>query len=278
MSDLFEKDRPAAVAGMFYPDDPTDLKNQIDFSLHNLEDKPIVGDIHGMIVPHAGYMYSGQVAAAAYKLLLDRDYDNVVVIAPSHREYFSGVSVLPAQHYKTPLGKVKINRELCYRIAELEDSIHISWEGHKDEHSLEVQLPFLQRTLGEFELIPIVMGDQNYDNSFNLGEAIAKLVRHENALVVASTDLSHYYPASEAEKMDKRILNKIKAFDFDGFWDEIEGKNSEACGAGPVLATMAAARKLGANKSDVLLYQHSGNITGDHTAVVGYLSAVLYQA
>ena len=122
--------------------------------------------------------------------------------------YFNGVSVLPAQHYKTPLGKVKINRELCYRIAELDDSIHVSWEGHKDEHSLEVQLPFLQRTLGEFELIPIVMGDQNYDCSFNLGEAIAKLVRHENALVVASTDLSHYYPASEAEKMGA-ILQSI---------------------------------------------------------------------
>lgn len=278
MSDIFEKDRSAAVAGMFYPDDPTDLKNQIDFSIHNLEDRSIAGEIHGMIVPHAGYMYSGQVAAAAYKQLINRDYKNVVVIAPSHREYFNGVSILPAQHYNTPLGNVKINRELCYRIAEMEDSINVSWDGHREEHSLEVQLPFLQRTLGEFELIPIVMGDQIYDYSFNLGEAIAKLVRHENALVVASTDLSHYYPASEAEKMDKKIINKIKAFDYDGFWDEIEGKNSEACGAGAVLACMTAARKLGANKSEIMLYQHSGNITGDHSAVVGYLSALLYQA
>lgn len=278
MSDIFEKDRPAAVAGMFYPDDPTDLKNQIDFSIHNLEDNPIVGEIHGMIVPHAGYMYSGQVAAAAYKLLLNRDYDNVAIIAPSHREYFTGVSVLPAQNYRTPLGNVKINRELCYRIAEIEDTIHVSWKGHNEEHSLEVQLPFLQRTLGKFELIPFVMGEQNYDNSFSLGEALAKLVRHENTLVIASTDLSHYYSASEAERMDKRIINRIKNFDYDGFWDEIESKNSEACGAGAVLACMVAAKKLGANKSKITLYRHSGNITGDHSAVVGYLSAALYQA
>ncbi len=197
MSNQFEKDRSAVVSGTFYPDDPVKLKNQIDFSLANLEDKPIVGEIRGFIVPHAGYMYSGQVAAAAYKQLLNSDFDLVVVISPSHRENFSGVSVLPALNYKTPLGNVKINREMCQRIAEFDEMIHISWDGHREEHALEVQLPFLQRILGEFELIPIVMGNQTYDIGFNLGEAIAKLIRHEKALIIASSDLSHYYPAEE---------------------------------------------------------------------------------
>ncbi|HDL19301.1 MAG TPA: AmmeMemoRadiSam system protein B [Bacteroidetes bacterium] len=277
MTNQFDQDRPAVAAGIFYPEDPVELKHQIDFSLQNLEENPIVGEIRGMIVPHAGYMYSGQVAAAAYKQILDREYNVVVVISPSHREYFNGVSVLPARTYKTPLGNVKINRELTARLAEFSDFIHVSWNGHRGEHALEVQLPFLQRTLGDFELVPIVMGDQIYDYGYELGEVVAKLVRHENALIVASSDLSHYYPAGEAEKMDKRIIKRVNAFDYDGLWDEIEAKNSEACGAGPMLACMVAAKKIGANKSEVLLYQHSGNVTGDHSEVVGYLSAVLYQ-
>jgi AmmeMemoRadiSam system protein B len=278
MSNQFDKDRPAVVAGMFYPDDPTELKKQIDFSIKNLEDKPVAGKIRGIVVPHAGYMYSGQVAAAAYKQLLQYDFKVVVIISPSHREYFSGVSVLPAFNYKTPLGDVKINRELCNRLVELEQSIQVSWDGHKEEHALEVQLPFLQRTLGEFELVPVVMGEQTYDAGYDLGEAIAKLIRHENALVVASSDLSHYHPANEAEKMDEKIINSLNAFNYDSFWDEIEVKNSEACGAGPILSCMVASRKLGANRSEVLLYQHSGNVTGDDSAVVGYLSAAFYQA
>jgi len=278
MSNQFDKDRPAVVAGMFYPDDPTELKKQIDFSIKNLEDKPVAGKIRGIVVPHAGYIYSGQVAAAAYKQLLQYDFKIVVIIAPSHREYFNGISVLPAFTYKTPLGDVKINRELCNRLVELKQSIQVSWDGHKEEHALEVQLPFLQRTLGEFELVPIVMGEQTYDAGYDLGEAIAKLIRHENALVVASSDLSHYYPASDAEKKDEKIINSLNAFNYDGFWDEIEAKNSEACGAGPILSCMVASRKLGANRSEVLLYQHSGNVTGDDSAVVGYLSAAFYQA
>ena len=277
MSDSFEKDRSPAVAGMFYPDDPRELKRQIDFYIKNLEDKPVLGEIHGIIVPHAGYMYSGQVAAAAYKQLLDRDYRIVVVIAPSHREYFNGISIAPARCFKTPLGDVRVAQELCERLSEQDESIKLSWTGHHKEHALEVQLPFLQRTIGEFQLIPVVMGDQTYDYGILLGEALAKLIRHENALIVASSDLSHYYPANEAERMDQRIVKLINAYDYDMLWDETESRSSEACGIGPMLAAMVAAKKLGANKSEVLLYQHSGNVTGDHTSVVGYLSAVLYR-
>lgn len=278
MSDQFEKDRPAVVAGTFYPEDPVELKKQIDFSIKNLEDKEIVGEIRGLVVPHAGYIYSGQVAASAYKPLLKSDFDLIAVIAPSHREYFNGVSVLPALNYTTPLGNVKINREMCRRLAEMENFIHLSWDGHRDEHALEVQLPFLQRILGEFELIPIVIGEQTYDICLTLGEVVAKLIRHEKALIVASSDLSHYYPGAEAEEKDKLIVQRIKTFDSDGFWDDIDAKNCEACGAGPILTCMTAAKKLGANRSEVMLYQHSGNVTGDHSSVVGYLSSVFYQA
>jgi hypothetical protein len=261
---------------MFYPDDPRELKEQIDFFLNNLEDHPIVGEIHGLICPHAGYPFSGQVAASAYKHLLSRDYENVAVISPSHREYFEGASVLPVEAYETPLGPVPVNIDLCERLAEQADFINASWSGHREEHALEVQLPFLQRVLGEFKLIPVVMGDQNYDHAVDLGEALAKVLRHQNALVVASSDLSHYYPASEAERMDRRVADRINNYDYEGFWDDIETHRSEACGAGPIVAAMVAARKLGANKAEVLMYRHSGDVTGDRSGVVGYLAAALY--
>ncbi|MCH8124838.1 AmmeMemoRadiSam system protein B [candidate division KSB1 bacterium] len=273
----FNKTRPPAVAGMFYPDDPTELKQQIDFYLNNLEKKPIIGELMAIVVPHAGYMYSGQVAAAAYIHLLDQEFDYVVIIAPSHREYFKGISVLPALGYSTPLRDVKIATSYCERLIEQNDNIIASWEGHNEEHALEVQLPFIQRVLGDFELIPIIMGDQTFDNCILLGEALVKVFRHQKTLIVASSDLSHYYPALDAEIKDKKVVTRINAFDYEGLWDDIESQSSEACGAGPIVAAMYTAKKRGANKSEVLLYQHSGNITGDHSAVVGYLSAAIHK-
>ena len=273
----FNKTRPPAVAGMFYPDDPTELKQQIDFYLNNLEKKPIIGELMAIVVPHAGYMYSGQVAAAAYIHLLDQEFDYVVVIAPSHREYFKGISVLPALGYSTPLRDVKIATSYCERLIEQNDNIIASWEGHNEEHALEVQLPFIQRVLGDFELIPIIMGDQTFDNCILLGEALVKVFRHQKTLIVASSDLSHYYPALDAEIKDKKVVTRINAFDYEGLWDDIESQSSEACGAGPIVAAMYTAKKRGANKSEVLLYQHSVNITGDHSAVVGYLSAAIHK-
>ena len=138
-------------------------------------------------------------------------------------------------------------------------------------------MPFLQRVLGEFRLIPLVMGDQNYDDAIEIGEAIARILRHEKALVVASSDLSHYYPAEVAEKMDNRVIRQVNNYNYEELWNDIEMKHSEACGAGPIVAAMIATRKMNANKSEVLLYRHSGHVTGDNTAVVGYLSAVMYR-
>jgi AmmeMemoRadiSam system protein B len=277
MTHDFNRSRPAAVAGMFYPDDPQELKSQIDFLLHNLEKKPLAGELFALIVPHAGYMYSGQVAAAAYQHLLEQDYDYVAVISPSHRDYFTEISVLPALSYSTPFRDVKIAVDLCERLIDQHESIIGSWAGHGQEHALEVQLPFLQRVLGDFGLIPIVMGDQNYEYSVILGEALAKVFRHQKALIVASTDLSHFYPAEDAEGKDKKIADRINSFDYEGLWDDIESQFCEACGAGPIVASMIAAKKRGANKSEVLLYQNSGDVTGDHSAVVGYLSAAIYR-
>ncbi len=269
--------RKPAVAGTFYSDDPTALKEQIDFFLENLEENEIEGDIYGIISPHAGYMYSGQVAAAGYKQLLGRDYDVVLVIAPSHREYFKGVSAFCGEGYETPLGVIPVAEDLCRRLTEQSELIVDSWTGHREEHALEVQLPFLQRILGEFRLIPLVMGDQNYDDAVEVGEIIARILRHEKALVVASSDLSHYYPAAVAEKMDSRIIRHVNNFDYESLWNDIEAKRAEACGAGPIVSTMVATKKMGANKSEVLLYRHSGHVTGDESAVVGYLSAVMYR-
>lgn len=278
MNSDFDKAREPSVAGMFYPDDPVELKKQIDFYLKNLEKRPLPGDLLAIVAPHAGYMYSGQVAAAAYTHLLDQEFETVAVITPSHREYFKGISVLPAASYKTPLRDVTIATDLCERLIEQSEVIKASWAGHNEEHALEVQLPFLQRVLGDFNLIPIVMGDQNFDNCIILGEALSRVLRHQKSLIVASSDLSHYYPASDAEIKDKKVIKHINAFDYEGLWDEIESHACEACGAGPIIAAMHSARKRGANRSEVLFYQHSGHVTGDHSAVVGYLSAAIYKS
>ncbi len=270
------KVRRPAVAGAFYPDDPATLKEQIDFFLENLEEREIEGEILGLISPHAGYMYSGQVAAAGYKQLLGRDYDLVAVISPSHREYFRGVSAFCGDGYETPFGVIPIAGELCRRLAEQSEIVFDSWTGHREEHALEVQLPFLQRVLGEFRLLPLVMGDQNYDDAVELGETLGRLLRAEKALVVASSDLSHYYPAETAEMLDSRVIRHVNNFDYENLWNDIEFKRAEACGAGPIVAAMVAAKKMNANRSEVLMYRHSGHVTGDTSAVVGYLSAVLY--
>jgi len=269
--------RQAAVAGAFYPDDVNALKSQIDFFLSNLEDRPVKGNIYGLICPHAGYVYSGQVAAAGYKQLLGRDYSVVVVISPSHREYFDGISIYNGDGYETPFGVVEIDEVLATQLAEQGEPFLRSESGHREEHALEVQLPFLQRVLGDFRLIPIVMGDQNYDYSLALGEALAKVLRHQQALIVASSDLSHYYPYEEAKRMDQRVVDRVEAFDYEGLWNDIESRKSEACGYGPMVAAMVAAKKMGANRSAILMYRNSGDVTGDRSAVVGYLSAALYK-
>jgi AmmeMemoRadiSam system protein B len=264
--------RRAAVAGMFYNGSPDGLRFDVDDFLDRAETQAVTGTVQALIVPHAGYMYSGYTAAHAYRLLKGAKYDCVVIIGPSHREYFDGISAYPGDAYETPLGRVRINTELRNDLA-AGGKVAIADAGHHSEHSVEVQLPFLQRVLGEFSFIPLVMGDQQARRCFELSEALQKIAEHRNVLFVASSDLSHYHPYDEAVALDKRVLDAVKGFDPRAFIAKLEDGIFEACGGGPIAAVMDAAQRLGANSASILHYSNSGDITGDRSGVVGYLSA-----
>jgi len=273
------KIRPATVAGMFYPRDKSNLEREIALYLESASQEDIKDDVIGIVVPHAGYMYSGGVAARAYRQVMDKQYNIVAVISPSHREYFPGISVYDGYGYATPLGIISVAKELAKEITENYPQIILGDEGHRtEEHALEVQLPFLQEVLSDFKLLPIMMGDQEKENITMLAEALGHVLRNKNALIVASTDLSHFYNYDRAALLDRVVIDDINAFNEDKLIDDLNRKRCEMCGGGPAIAVMKAARLLGANRSKVLIYRNSGDVTGDKGQVVGYLSSVLYKA
>lgn len=267
--------RPPAVAGSFYPAPASRLQGEIDDFLERAVPPQQVGLVYGLVSPHAGYMYSGFTAAHAYRSLRNKTFDAVIVIGPSHQEYFQGVSVYPGESYRTPLGEVKIHEALRSKIVAHQKRIVLSVAGHRGEHSVEVQLPFLQRVLGTFSFVPVVMGDQTPELCEHLSEAIVSAVSGENVLLVASSDLSHYHPYEEAMLLDHRVIEFIELYEPLKLMDRLERHELEACGGGPIVTVMLAAKKLGANKARVIHYCNSGDITGEKGAVVGYLSALL---
>lgn len=266
--------RPAGVAGAFYPADATQLAAMVDGFLAKA-DVPAIPDLVAIVSPHAGYPYSGGVAAYSYALLKGRQYSRVVVIAPSHYEALDFASVYDGSAYTTPLGQVLVDREFAARLAGKSPLIRLSSSGHtvsgeRSEHAIEVELPFLQRTLGKFQLVPIIMGDQSYEACRALGVALASLVRGTNTLIVASSDLSHYHPYGDAVRIDHKTLKAIEEWDYLSLARNFQAEIWEACGGGPIVAAMIAAERLGANRAEVLKYANSGDVTGDRSRVVGY--------
>jgi AmmeMemoRadiSam system protein B/AmmeMemoRadiSam system protein A len=270
--------RRPAVAGQFYPGSPDSLARDVDRYLAAARVPELDGEVVGIVSPHAGYMYSGAVAAHGYSYLKGKRYDTVIVVAPSHRMAFRGSSVYARGAYETPLGLVQVDSELASAILDESAGIIEEPRAHLDEHSLEVQIPFLQRTLDSFRIVPIVMGDQSSAASHALGRRIAKAVLDagdRKVLLVASTDLSHYHDQATAEALDERVLEALSAFDPDGLLRSLAARECEACGGGPTAAVMVASRELGADEALVLKYATSGDVTGDESQVVGYVSAVL---
>ena len=274
--------RKPAVAGQFYPANPVELSRMIASFFNKAKKEDIPGEIVALISPHAGYVYSGQVAAYGYKLLEGLKFDVVVVISPSHTLPFAGSSVFNGKFYKTPLGEIEIDQPTALEIASVNDYVYLCDKGHtvggmRDEHSLEVQLPFLQTVLGKFKLVPIVMGGQDWESCQALSEALSKSLEGKNALIVASTDLSHFHPYSQAIKLDSVVQKDVASFDPSRLFEDLHNGTCEACGGGPMISAMLVAKKLGADKSKVLMYANSGDVTGDRAGVVGYMSAVLYR-
>lgn len=269
--------RPPAVAGLFYPGLQTVLTRNLDELMLRAATRGKRGKLKGLIAPHAGYSYSGYTAATGYKLLKERPFSSVIIVGPSHREYFNGVSIYDGDAFKTPLGDVEVDAGLRDQLVHAWKDIALTDTGHAAEHSVEVQLPFLQRVLGSFSFVPVVMGDQRREYCKRLAEAIGEVCAGKDVLLVASSDLSHYHPYKVAIELDRMVLNQIEHYDPEGLMEKLEAEELEACGGGPVAAVMMAARKLGANSSQILHYCNSGDVSGEKDAVVGYVSAALFQ-
>jgi AmmeMemoRadiSam system protein B/AmmeMemoRadiSam system protein A len=269
------KVRRPAVAGSFYPGSEATLREDVRSMLDKAAPSKIDGKVIGLICPHAGYVYSGQIAADAYSTIGGKQFDAVIVVAPSHRVAFRGSSIYSEGRYATPLGQVELEADLAEAIAKADPSFSSRADAHDEEHSLEVQVPFLQMAVRDLKLVPIVMGDQSFDAAKRLAAAIADASRAKNVLLVASTDLSHFHDYDEAVRLDRVVIDRIKAYDPEGLADDLGAEKCEACGGGPVVAVMLAARELGATKSVILRYANSGDVTGDRSRVVGYLAAAL---
>jgi len=278
-----QKVREAAVAGSFYPADAKALTEMMDDMLAHASPPPISDPIVAVVAPHAGYQFSGPVAAYTYAALKGREFSRVVVIAPSHYEAFDFTSVFEGDAYATPLGTVPVDKAFAKQLAGMSPTIRLSSQGHTPtskgaEHALEVELPWLERVLGNFELVPIIMGDQSYDSSRALGVALAKLIQGRDTLIVASSDLSHYHPYDEAVKIDHKTLGALQVWDYFSMSRNFESRIWEACGGAPIVAAMIAAERLGATQALTLKYANSGDITGDRSRVVGYSADVFVKA
>jgi AmmeMemoRadiSam system protein B len=271
--------REPAVSGMFYPDNPTKLRKDISTYLRDAVVYDLEEDVVGMISPHAGYMYSGKVAAYGFKMIAKKHYDTVILVGPSHKVYFEGVALWDRGSFETPLGRIDIDEDIVQEIMNIDGIIKPNIDTHRGEHSLEVQLPFLQSVLEGFKIIPLIMGIQTSSACKKLVESMSQVLRagKKKFLIVGSTDLSHYYPYAEAKKLDDIIVRHLDTFNIPGMIEDIETGKTEACGAGPIIATMMLSEKLGADHSKVLKYANSGDVSGDKSGVVGYVSAVFYR-
>jgi AmmeMemoRadiSam system protein B len=268
--------RDAILAGTWYPGSQDGLKDVIELYLSRAGVESHKGELKAIIVPHAGYVYSGQVAAYAYGLLQKKDFKRVIMIGPSHRAGFRGVSINLQSGYKTPLGTVPVDLALARKILNSNSDFRTVPQAHAHEHSLEIQLPFLQSVLEDFQIVPILMGEQDYKTCSSLAKSLVQAMNSvDRTLLLASTDLSHFYSYKRARELDLEFIKHVRQFEPQGLARALSSGLCEACGRGPAVSTMLAARELGANRAIILKYANSGDVTGDHSRVVGYLSAAL---
>lgn len=267
--------REPILAGTWYPGEADTLRKTIQGYLAAAKGEALQGELRGLVVPHAGYMYSGQAAAFAYALLEGLPVERVILIGPSHRFPFKGVSVDLQAGYRTPLGTVPVDQEFGKRLLETE-AVRAVPQAHSQEHSLEIQVPFLQVVLKRFRLVPLVMGQQDLDTCARLAETLTRVLGEDRgSLLIASTDLSHFHNDTKAKELDREFIRKVEAYDPEGLSRALSGGTCEACGGGPTVAAMLAARARGADRAVLLRYATSGDVTGDRRQVVGYVSAAL---
>jgi len=280
MTGVYAETRYPAVAGAFYPGDKTELKMMVEAHLDNVQNLPeIDGRIIALIVPHAGLVYSGRIAAYGYKLLEKTDINRVILCGLSHQFWFEGVSVYgPDIYWKTPLGTVPCDNDLCRQMIDFSEKIDVVPEAHLKEHCLEVQLPYLQTVLKDFKIVPAIIGKQDSGSIKLMGDVLSSLSFDERTIMVASTDWQHYRSADEGWKYDSVGIACLEDLDPDRLEKSLDNGRVEMCGGGSTVAVIRAAMAYGANRVKILRYGDSGDISGDKNRVVSYLAAVLYRA
>ncbi len=265
------------MAGTWYPGDAARLVAEVDAHLASVDVVPEATP-RALVAPHAGLIYSGPVAAYAYNAVRHARPAAIVLVGPSHFVPFEGVSIWPDGAWDTPLGSIPVDEELATRIKAASDAIVEMPAAHGREHSLEMQLPFLAHVLPRVSIVPMVMGRQTRATSFALSDAVAHAVREsgKEVLLVASSDLSHYEDANVAARLDGVVVDRVGAMDAQGLMRALEREPRHACGGGPMVSVLDAAAKLGASHAQVLRYADSGDVSGDKSAVVGYMAAAIW--
>jgi AmmeMemoRadiSam system protein B len=274
--------RPSPLAGRWYESDPAILAHSVDSYLDSAQLPELDGEVIAVIAPHAGHIYSGPVAGYAFAALRGRSPDLVAVIGPMHHPYYEPLITAAHDAYSTPLGEMPVDKDALHQLDGLlrsELNFGLSPVENDPEHSLEIELPFLQRVFSsEWKLLPVMVRVREASISERFGKALAKVLRDKNFVLVGSTDLSHFYNQQTALVYDRSMLNQIESFNPDGAFDLERAGKGFACGLGAFTSVMWAARELGADKVKILHHATSGDVTGDYSSVVGYGAAAILKS
>jgi AmmeMemoRadiSam system protein B len=271
--------RTPAVAGMFYPSEKNKLTKLIeDCFLHSLgpgkNPKKIGKKIFGIICPHAGYAYSGPIACHSVNSISSESPELFIIIGPNHWGIGRSVATMTDCIWETPLGNVEVDSESAKEISQLSKNIESDFFSHTREHSLEVQIPILQKTFSNFKILPISLINQSKEIAKDVGLTIAKIAKKKNVMIIGSSDFTHYEPNEFAHEQDLALIEPILEMDVDKFYDVLQKRKVTACGYGAIASTIIACKELGATKGELLKYATSGDVTGDTSSVVGYGSIV----
>jgi AmmeMemoRadiSam system protein B len=268
--------REPIVAGQFYPGTSAELKNMIRQCIeheYGPGSKPDTTNekIFGVVCPHAGYVYSGPTACHSYKSIASQNPELVIIIGPNHFGVGKDVATMIDAQWQTPLGMVQVDSDSAKQIAEISNFIEIDEYSHSQDHSLEVQVPMLQEILSnDFQILPIILRSQDMSTTIDVGNAVSKIAGKKNAIIVASSDFTHYEENSFAHQQDKALIEPILEMNLERFYQVLNERKVTACGYGAIASTMIACKNLGAKKGELLSYATSGDVSGDTESVVGY--------
>jgi hypothetical protein len=261
------------VAGRFYPARADQLRHELE---RYIEISPAPRAVLGCLVPHAGIMYSGSVAGAVYSRM--EPAASYVILCPNHTGAGRPLAILSQGEWETPLGNVAIDQELAQEIKRAYGRLEEDAEAHRFEHSLEVQLPFLQHRQGDFRFVPIALGIGDFESLAELGRALATVLakRSPRPVLVASSDLNHYEPDAMNRAKDHKAIDQVLALNPEGLHQTVRREKISMCGYGPAVAMLTAVKQLGAGEAELVRYANSGDVTGDRSAVVGYAGILIW--